>query len=233
MFGIDMRVGLTTRFPSDSVDNINTEDELEIFLNNINEEDENEGVDEKNNVQVVNENCCSKASKDEGLCDLICSRQKSIENNRKKSEICLLNQAEKMKFRSIHKFPPANIGDSVRVSLPDVDRGRADPRNIIFAVVSIEDGQYYKLGNKYGTLPQLYTRNQFSVCPLALIPLDEVVHVEKSLREIASQMSDGGGQGYKRCSCKGKCDTNRCKCKASSILCNSKCHGSMPCNNKG
>jgi len=30
---------------------------------------------------------------------------------------------------------------------------------------------------------------------LALIPLDEVVHVEKSLREIASQMSDGGGQG--------------------------------------
>jgi len=71
-----------------------------------------------------------------------------------------------MKFRSIHKFPQANIGDSVRVSLPDVERGRADPRNIIFAVVSIEDEQYYKLGNKYGTLPQLYTRNQFGVCPL-------------------------------------------------------------------
>ncbi|CAI6351311.1 unnamed protein product [Macrosiphum euphorbiae] len=181
--------------------------DLEIFLNNINEEDENEGVDEKNNVQVVNQNCCSKASKDEGLCDLICSRQKSIENNRKKSEICLLNQAEKIEFR-----------------------GRADRRNIIFAVVSIEDGQYYKIGNKYNTLKQLNTRNQFGVCPLSLIPLDEVVHVEKSLREIASQMSDGGGQGFKRCSCKGKCDTNRCKCKASSIFCNSKCHGSMPCN---
>jgi len=77
MFGTDMRVSLTTHFPSDSVDNVNTEDDLEIFLNNINEEDENEGVDEKNNVQVVNENCCSKTLKDEGLCDLICSRQVS------------------------------------------------------------------------------------------------------------------------------------------------------------
>lgn len=138
-----------------------------------------------------------------------------------------------MKFRSIHKFPPANVGDSVRVTLPDVDRGRADPRNILFAIVAIEDEQYYKLGNKYGTLPQLYTRNQFGVCPISLIPLDEVVPIEKSLREIAGLISDGsGGQGYKRCSCKGKCDTNRCKCKSSTILCNSKCHGSMPCNNK-
>ena len=66
-----------------------------------------------------------------------------------------------MKFRSIHKYPPDNVGDSVRVTLPDVDRGRADPRNILFAVVAIENEQYYKLGNKYGTLPQLYTRNQF------------------------------------------------------------------------
>jgi len=64
--------------------------------------------------------------------------------------------------------------------------------------VSIEDGQYFKLSNKYGTLPQLYTKNQFGVRPLNLKPLDEIVHVEKSLREIAKQMSDGGGQGYKR-----------------------------------
>lgn len=59
-----------------------------------------------------------------------------------------------------------------------------------------------------------------------------MAHAEKSLREIASQMPDSGGQGYKVCSSKGKCNTNWCKCKLSSILCNSKCHGSMPCNNK-
>ncbi|XP_029342246.1 uncharacterized protein LOC115033577 [Acyrthosiphon pisum] len=128
MFGTDMRVGLTTHFPSESVDKINTEDDLEIFLNNINVE---EDVNAKYNIQVVNE-----ASKDEGLCDLISIRQKSIDNNRKNSEICLINQAEKIKFRSIHKFPPANVGDSVRVTLPDVDS---------CAVVAIEDEQYNKL----------------------------------------------------------------------------------------
>ncbi|KAF0770056.1 Uncharacterized protein FWK35_00012581 [Aphis craccivora] len=75
-------------------------------------------------------------------------------------------------------FSPANIRDSVRVVLPDVGRGRADKRNIIFA----EDGQYYKLGNKYSTMPQLCTRKEFGVCLLSLMPLDEVVHIEKSSR---------------------------------------------------
>jgi len=55
------------------------------------------------------------------------------------------------------------------VSLLDVDRVRADPRNIIlfiFAVMSsIEDEKFYKNDNKYGTLSQLYTRNQFDVYP--------------------------------------------------------------------
>jgi hypothetical protein len=109
------------------------------------------------------------------------------------------------------------------------DRGRTDPRNIVFVIVSIKDGQYYKLGNKNDTLLQLCTRNRFGVCPLLLIPLDDVVHVQKLLREMStSQMSDSGGQEYKMCSFKGKCDTNRCKCKSSSILCNSKLHASMP-----
>jgi len=59
------------------------------------------------------------------------------------------------------------------VSLPDVDKGQTDPRNIIFAVISsIEDGQFYKIGNKYCTLSQLYTRNQFDVYLLSLIQLD-------------------------------------------------------------
>lgn len=49
----------------------------------------------------------------------------------------------------------------------------------------------------------------------------KVLHVPKSLRETAGQLLDGGGQGYKRCSFKGNCDTNRSK---SNTLYNSKCH---------
>lgn len=95
-----------------------------------------------------------------------------------------MNQAEKIKFRSINKFLPANTGDSVRSSVPDVHRGRADPQNIIFVVVSIEDGQYYNLGNKNSIFLQLCTRKQLDVHPLSLIPLYEVLRVEKSLRKI-------------------------------------------------
>jgi len=47
------------------------------------------------------------------------------------------HQAEKMNFRSIDKFPPASIGDTVRVTIPGVDT--EDPRNILFVIVSIKD----------------------------------------------------------------------------------------------
>lgn len=33
MFGLDVRVGLTTRFPSDTVNEMNTEEDLEVFFN--------------------------------------------------------------------------------------------------------------------------------------------------------------------------------------------------------
>jgi len=45
----------------------------------------------------------------------------------------LQHQAEKMKFKLINKFPPSSIGDTVRVTIPDVDRVRGDPRNILCA----------------------------------------------------------------------------------------------------
>jgi len=56
-------------------------------------------------------------------------------------------------------------------------------KHYISAVLPIEDGQYYKLGNKYGTLPQLNTINQFGVFLLSLIPINEVVHVKKYIEE--------------------------------------------------
>ncbi|KAJ8935407.1 hypothetical protein NQ314_012826 [Rhamnusium bicolor] len=99
-------------------------------------------------------------------------------------------------------------------------------------VISIEDDIYYKIGTEKGTLPQLFTRIQFGICLAPLIPLESISTIEKSLREIATASSLCGGQGYKRCSCKTKCGTNKCKCKAANILCKSKCHSSLSCLNK-
>ena len=45
---------------------------------------------------------------------------------------------------SERKFPPAQIGDTVRIKVPDVDRGRTDLRNVLAVVVKIEDSDFYK-----------------------------------------------------------------------------------------
>ncbi|XP_050508951.1 uncharacterized protein LOC126886146 [Diabrotica virgifera virgifera] len=137
-----------------------------------------------------------------------------------------------MKLNSNKLLPAAKIGDTVRLPVSDVDRGRADVRNILGVVTTVDDNMYYKIGTEKGTLPHLFTRNQFSVCPAPLIATEIVSVVEKSLREIAATSSLCGGQGYKRCSCKTKCGSKKCYCKAANILCNSKCHGSSSCLNK-
>ena len=44
-----------------------------------------------------------------------------------------------MKPDSEQKFPPAALGTSVRVPIPEVDKGRGDLRNILAIVVSVTD----------------------------------------------------------------------------------------------
>ncbi|XP_050505762.1 uncharacterized protein LOC126884022 [Diabrotica virgifera virgifera] len=187
----------------------------------------------------VHTDCCAEINENNknDLRCLICCRKESIIVNRFQAKDGLLQQAKKMKLNSNKLLPAAKIGDTVRLPVPDVDRGRADARNILGVVTTVEDNMYYKIGTEKGTLPQLFTRNQFSVCPAPLIATEKVSVVEKSLREIAvtSSLYSSllcGGQGYKRCSFKTKCDSKKCYCKAANILCNSKCHEGLSCLNK-
>ena len=60
-------------------------------------------------------------------------------------------------------FPHGKIGDSVKIRIPDMDKGRLDSRNIIAIILDVIDDNY-KLGTKEGQLAQLYTRNQFVIC---------------------------------------------------------------------
>ena len=62
-------------------------------------------------------------------------------------------------------------GDNVLVPIPDVDRGRTDPRNLIAVVLDVVDEKFYKLGTTEGTLKQLFTRSQFSKCKEKLLKL--------------------------------------------------------------
>ena len=95
------------------------------------------------------------------------------------------------------QFPPVQIGNSVRIQVPDVDRGRTNRRNVL-AVVGIEDSDFYKLANKNSTLKQLYTRNQLVISKEKLLFINKILAQEISLREVAAANSRCGGQGYTR-----------------------------------
>ena len=110
----------------------------------------------------------------------------------------LQGQAAKIINNSDAKFLPVQVGDNVRVGIPDVDRGRGDPRSVLAVVMNVEDG-FYKLGTEHGVLKQLYSRNDFSIVHEKLLTLESVGTEAKSLRTIASSQSLTGSQCYIRC----------------------------------
>jgi len=153
------------------------------------------------------------------------------------------------------RFCQGNIGESVRVKIPDVDRARSDLRCVIGVImssnnniklyrnvlyitslliiqnsyISVKDN-FYEIGTTEGKLQQLYSRNQFKICKKKFVQIEDVPANSISLQEAARSFSNLGGQGYDRCTCTQGCKTNKCKCKKADRLCNAKCHAS--CANK-
>ncbi len=79
-----------------------------------------------------------------------------------------------------------------------------------------------------------YSYNQILNAPgLPTLVIEDIPNEgPKSLREIARLQSITGGQSLLKCDCKGSFKTNRCKCKQAKVLCNSRCHSSLTCDNK-
>jgi hypothetical protein len=90
-------------------------------------------------------------------------------------------QSAKMLKISDRKFPSAKVGDNVRVRVPDVDRGRTDPRSILAVIMAVEN-DFCKQGTEYGVLKQLCTRSEFTVLKEKLISYDSVPQEEKNLK---------------------------------------------------
>lgn len=75
------------------------------------------------------------------------------------------------------KFPPA----TVPTPLPDVDRGKGDPRNVIAVIKSVTEDGFYQVGNADGTLRNLLSRYQFMVNRERIVELDAVTFPPKGL----------------------------------------------------
>ncbi|KAI1691665.1 putative SCAN domain-containing protein 3-like [Ditylenchus destructor] len=81
-------------------------------------------------------------------------REQEREGARKQQK----RQAEQMLQESAKRNAPISVGQTVRISIPSVDRAKTDPRNLL-GVVMEEDG-FYRIGTDHGILSQQYSRNQ-------------------------------------------------------------------------
>ncbi|KAF2905985.1 hypothetical protein ILUMI_00193 [Ignelater luminosus] len=106
--------------------------------------------------------CVISNEADEGYGGKVtCHNKQEIEKKRSVAHVGLQVQGAKMLKNSDAKFPPAKIGDNVCIRIPDVDRGRGDPRSV-FAVVTNVEGAFYKLGIEHGVFKQLRSHHAIS-----------------------------------------------------------------------
>ena len=91
--------------------------------------------------------------------------------------------------RSRIEHVAGNPGDNVTVPIPLVDRGRADPRNIMGIIIDRDSNDLYRIAVRGGILKGKYARNQFDLCAQKLLNYDDVSQgIEVGLRTAGIKM---------------------------------------------
>jgi len=130
MFGTPPKIGLTSSLLSENIiAKLKTEEELHVALESIQILSNN-----NENNEVIGE--VEKDDKDKVIEKQTKTRQSSINQNRTESLNNLKIQAEKITEMSEKRFCQGNIGESVRVNIPDVDRARSDLRCVFGVIMS-------------------------------------------------------------------------------------------------
>ena len=119
----------------------------------------------------------------------LCERRYTIAEKRRMAKENLELQAKKMTKSSCDKFPPANVGDTIKLRVPDIDRGRCDPRSVMGVVTAVDgDKGLYKIGTKFGAINTTYTRNQFTTCTEKIVAAEDVPDGPNFLESMCRQV---------------------------------------------
>jgi hypothetical protein len=176
---------------------------------------------------------CLEVGADVKLGDIVSPHRKKLRADAHTSLLC---QAARMQrnFRKRAPEPgPLEPGSIVNLRIPSVDRGKVDSNNIAGVVLERTPANKYRIGFPNGVLETCMPRSELRSQPkqtLGLFPgLSEVMSSWQTspkitIRGAANAASATGGQGYLHCTCKSKCDAQKCGCKRSSMPCNSRCH---------
>ena len=122
-------------------------------------------------------------------------RQAHILHHRVAAKRCRSNQADRKIKRRCLALVPADIGNTITIPIPSVDRGRGDPRNLMGKIVEKDqERELYKIAVRAGVLTGHFSRSQFEVCSQDLVK-DSDINRERaiSVREAAIESSRSGG----------------------------------------
>ncbi|XP_068227685.1 SCAN domain-containing protein 3-like [Palaemon carinicauda] len=180
MYGEKAHLGISTvNIPEEIMEGMETEEQLAEALCLVNEEDQNIEQGRIAESCAINCNSCGQNipchpsgqfcstvndNVDDPVFCCLCTRNRSIQAERRESKIQQEKQAKIMKDKSVKCFKAVLAGDTVMVSIPLVGRGRAEFANAKAIITETMDGGTYKLGTKHGLLKQVYSRNQFTLC---------------------------------------------------------------------
>ncbi|XP_025198890.1 KRAB-A domain-containing protein 2-like, partial [Melanaphis sacchari] len=130
MFGTKAKMGLfSSSLPRDKLHELESEEHLENIIKNMNSENiDRESLQESSDDEQHEKKMSNKS---------ISRRKEKIILNREVAITNLQVQAVKMLRTSKQKFQPANVGETVRIRVPDVDRSKMDPQNILAVVLDI------------------------------------------------------------------------------------------------
>ena len=143
--------------------------------------------------------------------------------------------ADKMKSRYakrkkvlVHTF---QIGDSVAIRIPKIDRHKTDTKRIPAMIVKVKASTppMYKLACKYGTLQGYYSTSELICYPGYVEIANE--NYEITLRESIRRYSVLDTEVI-HCKCKKLCNSNRCPCQKQGLPCHTRCHSGRHCSNK-
>lgn len=180
-------------------------------------------------IEYFHSTCTFVPESEIPLCHL-CAKKTAIESSRKHCKRGLEEQAEK-KIQTSQKFPPVFAGDNILVNIPDMDRGRLAPRNVLAVVMEVVEPNLFSIGTKHGKLEKLYSRNEFQLAPHKFMKISDVPDGKLSVRQEA-MIASGSKQGFVKCGCSKGCNNKSCSCAKKKLKCNSKCHNSSACKNK-
>ncbi|KRX75023.1 KRAB-A domain-containing protein 2, partial [Trichinella sp. T6] len=202
-FGEEPRIGLESYIlPKSLVDAAKTEELIEEFFTS----------HEANNEDSLNRD---GKNYDENESSIMKHLPETFIKARKEAALGQTRAAAKMTRRTKKMLIPLKIGQNCTVTVPDVDRGPADPKNFLVVVMAECEG-LYTVGCREGKLASKFTAADLQVISENLLSTDEVPDTEIPLRTAVTKAT--GGQGYVKCMCLSGCSSGRCSCSRKRVM---------------